>query len=439
MRHGNKTGPLSKKNSALSAQSVNFSFYIGKYNISSSATDGNASWFNSEKFSAKIGDIIQVDNSSGYTIEIAAFNTSDTVATRTVVSTFPYTITADGSYVMQGYTQPIVSITDAILKQVSNNAVFKIIRYADVKNPTKESAIGRSKPILTGDTKDVVSTTINPYKYPFLPVWGHEYLEHWYEKVYEATNPAVVVLDGDSTTANQVPQYGGVNDTFVDMRGYGVKKIMKAGGYPLANLTVVNNGHGGRSSCEWVGNATYGNPTYITSDPNGFLATSMAANPDLLIVAWGLNDADSTNTYFVGLNAKARLDLFELNMREGLRRIRGNVAVNGRPAYNKDVSALSIILCMPTIGGSPSTGRGNENWNQYVREVVQKLCREFNCAFADMTMRTYAYTTMGSSWSSRTSTGTFDIIHPNKWQTAQLTSMLQDLIYPVAAWNIAIP
>ena len=214
---------------------------------------------------------------------------------------------------------------------------------------------------------------------------------------------------------------------------------MKAGNYPLENLTVFNNGKGGRKTGEWVGNPTYGAPNYISQYPNGFLDTSMKENPDLLIIAWGMNDADKTNTELQGLTLEQRLEVFKNNMIEGLKRIRGNETVNGRPAYNKSLADLSIIICMPTVGGSEATGRGNYLWNQYIREILIPLCHEYQCAFADFTFRTLNHNNMSPRiWSGLTSTGGRDGIHPNKYSNAQTMSLLQDLIYPICMWNINV-
>ena len=74
-----------------------------------------------------------------------------------------------------------------------------------------------------------------------------------------------------------------------------------------------------------------------------------------------------------------------------------------------------------------------------MREVIQKLCREYYCAFADMTMRTYDHKMDGSKcWSvhdagTQPTSGSLGI-HPNKWSNAQTMAMLQDLIFPTTMW-----
>jgi lysophospholipase L1-like esterase len=301
-----------------------------------------------------------------------------------------------------------------------------------------ECGILTAKPAVKVNNQIQEMKFVNLYKYPFLPTWGHEYLSHWYEKIYNANAQATLVLEGDSITEGYDPLYSGVNDAFKNMRGYHIKKIMKIGNYPLQYLNLVNNGHGGRNTNEYVGNATYGNPGIIASNINGFIDTGMSNNPDLLIIAYGMNDADSTNTY-LPKTIEERVKLYELNMREALQRIRGNVSINGRPAYNKPLKDLSIIICNPTVSYKPTTSRSNDLWNQYVRIINQKLCREFYCAFCDLTFRTYDHKADGSNdWSVLESSGAKGWIHPNKYSDAQITSLLQDLIYPMALWNVSV-
>ncbi len=366
------------------------------------------------------------------TIKDLSDNTTSNVSNNMVVE--------PGSYQMEGYIDGYTVITDEILAQIQDDFTFTTtVDKVDIYNPTiLESTQVRFKPMVEDDIQNVEIDEIEEFKYPTIPVWGHEYLQHWYKKVYEANSNATVVLDGDSITAGYNPKYASDPDTFIDMRGYAIKKIMKAGNYPLSQLTVVNNGRGGRKTGEWVGNPTYGDPSYISQYPNGFLDVAMQNNPDLLIIAWGMNDADKTNSQLSSLTLEERLDVFKNNMIEGLKRIRGNESVNGRPAYNKSMNDLSIIICMPTVGGSVASGRGNYLWNQYVREILRPLCREYGCAFADMTMRTYAHNDMSPRiWSAYNSTGTgYDNIHPNMYSSAQTMSMLQDLIYPVCMWNL---
>lgn len=348
-------------------------------------------------------------------------------------------VVSGGVYQIYGYAMPIATVTNEKLAEIKADIVITTAKTVyDYESPKSQTShTPKLIPHMDENTQKLIPVFRDDYEKPLYPVWGHEYLEHWYEKVYEGIENARIVLDGDSITEGYDSHMEGVNDAFKNMRGYAIKKIMKVGNFPMEKLTIVNNGHGGRKTGEWVGDTIYGAPSYVSQYPNGFLDVAMSNNPDLLIVAWGMNDADKNNTELQSLTTEGRLKVFENHMIEGLERIRGNVSINGRPSYNKSVYDLSIILCMPTVGGSESSGRGNLLWNQYIREILIDLCRTYQCAFADLTFRTYAHNSMNPRiWSGLTSTGGRDGIHPNKYSNAQTMSLLQDLIYPVCMWNV---
>lgn len=391
----------------------------------------NGAWFHSENF--KVDSSIKVTFMEEY-----GSLTITNVGTKKVTTLTNGDIFPSGTYYIQGFSYPIKEVTDIVLEKVKRDICISINDEKIIFTKSGiESGQARIKPIMNGNTQEVTQEFISEFKYPTLPVWGWEYLNHWYSKVYEAENNATVVWSGDSTVEGFDPSYSGVNDTFKDQVGYAVKKIMKAGGYPLEKLSMYNEGHCGRNTSEWVGDEEYALPNWKEQYPNGFLDSEMSHNPDLLIIRWGLNDADKTHVPFQGLTTEGRLKLFETHMREALKRIRGNVNVNGRPCYNKQAKDLSIIICTPNVGGGILGGRGNTQWNQYVREVIRPLCREFECAFADFTLKTYANNDMiPRYWSCLNSEGGYDNIHPNKYQNAMIISTLQDLIYPVCMWNL---
>lgn len=373
-------------------------------------------------FNGTYGELKLLNNTSGVSVDITK---------RMLVN--------GGKYQIYGYAKPIADVTEEKLAEIKADIVITTTKSKyDFGLPKSEvSHTPKLIPYMEENTQKLMPVFCDDYEKPLYPVWGHEYLEHWYEKVYEGSDSAKVVLDGDSITQGYDSHMEGVNDAFMNMRGYAIKKIMKVGNFPMDKLTVVNNGYGGRKTGEWVGDPVYGASSYVSQYPNGFLDVAMSNNPDLLIVAWGMNDADKNNTELQGLTTEGRLEVFKNHMIEGLERIRGNTPVNNRPAYNKSVYDLSIVLCMPTVGGSESSGRGNFLWNQYIREILMELCRKYHCAFADLTFRTYAHNSMSPRiWSCLTSTGGRDGIHPNKYSNAQTMSMLQDLIYPICMWNV---
>ena len=412
----------------------------GKYSVDRASKDINKTYFSTQKLALNNGSILKYTDSKYLRIELVKFN-SNTLICESVTVTNEKNITANGIYAIQGYvklqplTQPDI---DMIL------ADMQVLNYVSSNNNVPSNLDSFQKmvdytPSVSNDTVTTTTTTFDYYKYPFAPIWGHEYLEHWYEKIYDGVNNISIALDGDSITAGYAP-LSAVQDTFIGMKDYALKKIMKAGNYDLKKLSILNNGFGGRNTNEWVGNPTYALSNYLKQYPNGFLQTSMEHNPDLLIIGWGMNDADKNHSMFVKLTLEQRLNLFKTNMEEGLQRIRGNTSVNGRPAYNKTVKDLAIIITLPTVGTVYNTGRTYVEWFQNVRPIIQELCRKYECAFADFTARTYAHNDMSmKTWSTLKSDGiTYGPIHPNKYSMAQIMSQLQDLIYPVCMWNIDV-
>ena len=412
----------------------------GKYSVGGASKDINKTYFSTQKMTLNNGSILKYTNSKYLRLELVKFN-SNTLKCESVTVTNEKNINANGIYAIQGYVS-LKPLTQSDIDMIL--ADMQVLNYTSSTNNVPSNLDSFQKmvnytPSVSNDTVTTTTTAFDYYKYPVTPIWGHEYLEHWYEKIYDGVNNISIALDGDSITAGYAP-LSSVQDTFFGMKDYALKKIMKAGNYDLKKLSILNNGFGGRNTNEWVGNPTYALPYYLQQYPNGFLQTSMEHNPDLLIIGWGMNDADKNHTKFAGLTLEQRLNLFKTNMEEGLKRIRGNTSVNGRPAYNKTVKDLAIIITLPTVGTVYNTGRTYVEWFQNVRPIIQELCRKYECAFADFTARTYAHNDMSiKTWSALNSDGvTYGSIHPNKYSMAQIMSQLQDLIYPVCMWNIDI-
>ena len=412
----------------------------GKYSVGGASKDINKTYFSTQKMTLNNGSILKYTNSKYLRLELVKFN-SNTLKCESVTVTNEKNINANGIYAIQGYVS-LKPLTQSDIDMIL--ADMQVLNYTSSTNNVPSNLDSFQKmvnytPSVSNDTVTTTTTAFDYYKYPVTPIWGHEYLEHWYEKIYDGVNNISIALDGDSITAGYAP-LSSVQDTFFGMKDYALKKIMKAGNYDLKKLSILNNGFGGRNTNEWVGNPTYALPYYLQQYPNGFLQTSMEHNPDLLIIGWGMNDADKNHTKFAGLTLEQRLNLFKTNMEEGLQRIRGNTSVNGRPAYNKTVKDLAIIITLPTVGTVYNTGRTYVEWFQNVRPIIQELCRKYECAFADFTARTYAHNDMSiKTWSALNSDGvTYGTIHPNKYSMAQIMSQLQDLIYPVCMWNIDI-
>ena len=243
----------------------------------------------------------------------------------------------------------------------------------------------------------------NNMLYPSYPVWGHEYLYSWYEKL--RTNQAVkMTWAGDSTTNG--------SDVVTGFKRHELgKKIMTLGGYDETLVTTINAGHGSQHTGNWLG----GIKDEDKRTPNGFLDEDMQGNPDLYVFAYGFNDG--SNSHFPSLSWQERIDRFEENLIEGLERIRG-------AQYNKSPDDMAIILCTPIA--AYDSGRGNTPpvWNDKIRPIIQKACRDYNCAFVDITARQYDHE-FSSSWSTNG-----DMVHPTATTNADYMSMFEPLIFP---------
>ena len=328
--------------------------------------------------------------------------------------------------VIVGYTN--FEVKDSFSLKIPTKKIewLDVTDQAIVKRKTTGTSLYSEKATPGGSD----SIQLDIYKYPIYPAWGHEYLNSWYEKLFNNEN-VVISVDGDSTTEEGMYFWTGVNGRRVDM----IKKIMcTIGKYPTDKITIHKNGYGARTTGTYVG--AFFNPTHpsdVENYPNGTLDLTMQQNPDLIVFGYGINDA-STNL-FPDTTIQERLDQSKAWLEEALKRIRGNVSVNGRPSYNKSADELAIILCTP-IQAENGTGRGRDNWQQYQRQIFMELARTYHCAFYDVTARHYDHK-FSKNWSQNNSTNTRtpDSLHPTPWTNADIFSGIQDLLFPLCLWK----
>lgn len=316
-------------------------------------------------------------------------------------------------------------------KAVSNAFAETKLESVSSNIPTVDSDSSRKFEI---ERKDI-------FNYPQRICFGGEYLYHWYEKIYSAIENATIDLEGDSITEGYNSENNS-GDAFKDMRSFAIKRIMKAGNYPLDKLVISNNGKGSRTTNEWVGTqSNYYYESDKTAYPNGIIDNDGIKNADLIICAYGMNDAAlgvSESNKSVTIPLYERLQTFENNYREALQRIRGSESVNNRPAYSRGVDECSIILCTPTCASNRSQ-RYLQNWHQYVRNIIFNLADEFQCAVCDFTLLTPKWSNPDYTlWSTYDSKGGKTAIHPNKAATMYYTSALAELVYPICLHNITI-
>ena len=262
------------------------------------------------------------------------------------------------------------------------------------------------------------------YKHPFSTSFGGEYLAKYYTML-NGRKVIKITLDGDSITGE------GYRNPVID-------NIMLTGGYaergsdgsmtPLYEL--VNNGLGGATTVEWVGTGEEYTFAGETIPANGLLSTAMATNPDLLIIAFGTNDAaldENTTTI------EERLTGLANRMEEGLKRIRGTEAVNGREAYGKTVNDLGVVICVPL--GTNKGNRQIDKWQTFVQKIYANLAREYQCAFVDFSIPTFDVTSYDALdlWGD---IGVSDAsIHPSASFSKYYASVLQPIVFPFGFWN----
>ena len=304
---------------------------------------------------------------------------------------------------------------------------YKLYSKGEIEAKTKVPSAHSSVPVLYSKNAKIIEwngsaedNVIDYLKYPLTPIWGHEYMYPFYEKIFNTENHIQISIDGDSTN---IWHY----------RKSAISKIFRVGGYPSENITVTNNGFGSRSTQEYAGTGLYYSHESDKIDyPNGIIAVSMEQNPDLLIMGYGINDAtiDYFNTEMFSI--EQRIALYKQNMEEILQRVRGNQPINGRPAYNRNAEDLSIIICVPhtthrSHGSIMNLSR--DTWTIYLRPVIQELCREYKCAYADFSLRHYDHE-YSSNWSKDG-----DRLHQTEVCTYDFMSIMQDLVYPICLWN----
>lgn len=269
--------------------------------------------------------------------------------------------------------------------------------------------------------EELVSRDYN--QYPLYPVWGHEYLYSWYEKIFNDEN-LTMVWAGDSITLGTG---AGGSDYHRSTLG---KKILTLGGYPESSITSVNAGHGGQTYAHWIGLADTDNHTDDEDKvPNGgYLEEDMAQNPDLYVIGYGHNDGSSY--HFSGSTRQERIDSFEQHLREGLGRIRTSDSFTTGNSYNKSPDELAIIIAMPTSANS-QYDVNPQVWNDRIRPIVQKACRDFKCGYVDLTFRQYDHA-FSDTWSSNGSTTDPqpDSTHPNTVATLDYMSMFKEILMP---------
>jgi hypothetical protein len=180
-------------------------------------------------------------------------------------------------------------------------------------------------------------------------VFGLEYIYAFHKKLYDQANP-IIVLSGDSTTA------GTTSDANYSPANL-ITQIMLQN-YIYAG-TIYNDGVSGSNTSDWI---------------TSYLPASLARNPDLMIIRYGIND---------GANNRVN---FESDLRSGLATIRAA----------RTVAQTAIILMTPNSTNDTPNGR-DEAWYLEINPIIRKAARDYQCVFID-TFTFFRDSTSANAW-----------------------------------------
>ncbi|MBI6551038.1 SGNH/GDSL hydrolase family protein [Pseudomonas veronii] len=244
---------------------------------------------------------------------------------------------------------------------------------------TAEGSISSQGTSITGLTSSL-ATTIQSYGF------GLEYLYAFHTKLLAQTVPVKVTMSGDSTTngAGSVSPYTPAEQLSSALAERGV------------NCTVLNRGHDGNSTADWVDN---------------WVAADAAENPDLYIIRWGMND-----TYYGRSIAQ-----FEASLRAGLTIYRST----------RGLTTNSILLMPPNAADAVPWGTGiaDAAWGKACNEVAKLVARDFSCAYLDV----YSWLKDGAAGAGRWLDGTVgghNGVHPKPVMNAVITDFIAEFAVP---------
>ena len=249
----------------------------------------------------------------------------------------------------------------------------------------------------------------NTYADRYQRVTGQENLAAWYRLVYNQhttpTRQMRIVFSGDSTTAGV-----GVDSEYT-INYLILTGLTDAGMQGPFNTACINNGHSGAHTGQWE-------TTHVSAD--------IAANPDLLVLRWGINDPGwlkdgTTPPLDSGQSYPNRRDItdFATSLRNGLATFRAS----------KGFYTTSILLMMPNSTYDVPNGR-DALWYEQMRDVLIQAARDFQCAFIDtyaiMQDSRYLANVLMDDPMPTSGRG----IHPNNTMNSIIAGHMLDVIIP---------
>lgn len=186
----------------------------------------------------------------------------------------------------------------------------------------------------TANLKQQLNTSADKHQ----RVFGEEHLSAFWKRI-KAGLSCLARMDGDSTTSGT----GGTVTPDVLLANLTNK-------YKVPGITYSNGGAGGHSTTEWL---------------STHLAASLALNPNVYIIRWGINDSKN-------LTPAQYID----NLDTGLALIRGNASFT--------VDKLSIILQSASTTLDDNQDHKGQIWNEAVDAGLRALARKYQCCFMDI-------------------------------------------------------
>jgi len=277
---------------------------------------------------------------------------------------------SNAEYAYSNTTQALAEVTDARVSAVKSEIFLTLdARLEDIETDVSGNSTGLAEIVPYNIDKTSV-------------VFGQEYLSAFHKKIMaRTTNNLLAVFSGDSTTAGD-----GTTTPFHLDTLFGLICTNKG----LNFINTANNGHSGAWTTSWAS-------TYVMED--------LALNPDLLVVRWGLNDAN------IGLNISA----YETALRSGLTTIRASRALD----------SLSILLMTPNNVDSVDYPEKNPAWGRAINAMLRDVARDFQCCFID-TFGIWRDATNASDWMDSY------LVHPQDVMNLWISSVIFNTVLPVA-------
>jgi len=239
-------------------------------------------------------------------------------------------------------------------------------------------------------------------------IFGREYMAAFHNLLIgQMATPGrkpIMVFSGDSTTAGV-----GVSSD------YTINELLKTAGEVSGlqtpyGLSSINRGQSGANTAQWV---------------TSYLAGDLAANPDLLVLRWGINDPGwlqngTTPPLDAGQSYPGRRTPadFIASLRQGLTTIRAS----------RGVGSLSILLMSPNSTSDTPNAR-DELYYEAIAAGIKQAARDFLCTFIDTYALLKDSRPAATIWMDDPF-GDGRGIHPLNVMNSWIAGVMSDVVFP---------